>query len=1123
MRSHKLVRSAVLAIASLGLAIALYVIYQYSETRSTPLAVASPTPQPVPAQPDNVQPDKVQPSPTPQAASKPAESRIRIGGQSVPLSGSKGQSSHEIYDETGRVQARINYSSWEPTGEDSTEFKATNLTISFFPPNGQRIRVTGDEAIVSCKFLHSKTPDPVSGHLIGNVHILIDRLSTEQRAALSEELRDSDDESRHIELVMEEIFFDREYARIETQGEFSITSAEATLKGKGLSLRYNELDSRLEELTITEGKLIELRGMGDRFAIQLPSSENEISEKADMPESTAIAAHSVKKSPTSSINTNASQETAQLPVIELDERKTPTVRPTDEYKAVFAENVQVTQFIKDEQVGHLSAEILEFVFDFGQRERELARQNPTENESDETEAAPTKAPDFSDLKDDRILLTWSGSLSVTSKRTGEFKTEQEQRVHITASGSPVRITAPQREIECERLVFENEKKTVQLFGSPDSPAHVASADMGELWGTEILLNRDQGKAFARGPQGRLLISKTTGFSDTRVIPSSRSENQEQDTEFEIRFDNEVNAAFTEVELTSTDKTGKPKKRQVLKNAVFSGNVNMLRGKEHIRCDRVDLYFDLSEDNRLYPTDAQAFGNVIVSQGNRFISARDRMVVDLEMSEVEKEPFNLARARQIAVAKGKNPDTLDWKSIRENYELKKEYRPGLSRLQAFGEVEVSDPDQELEINCESLDCVFAQGSQISSGLVTPTTGESVYIALGEFSIASPAPIPFDVTGQETHVDGPGRMTFLSEQDIDGKRLDTPMLVSVQWQNRMAFDGPKNEAVFAGKVHIETEESTYDCDNLRVDFADTPDRTQDIPALDSQRDSKWWIFEPLIARATGKKQKDKGLDFKPAGKSFNKDPVYLYATGNVVAMYSKLDETTDRLKNRIRMSGPTMAIDLTDDYLLIDGQGNLLIEDYSKPATSSNHDTGKSEQDRQLSPFGRSLGNEPSQTFIAWMKSMSYRHKINVVEFDKDVQLVHRTGTKMKLAEKLLSEKELAASSDEGREATLNCRSLVVKFERKDENKSEGAGRMSGTEVSAFNASGNVYFFDSGISAIANQITYNREDNLLQILGSENNPAQLFDQRKRFNSLKGPRFYWDRSTNRIKAPRSRGRMN
>ena len=1122
MRSHKLVRSAVLAVASLGLAIALYVIYQYSETRSTPLAAASPTPLPALEEPSPAQTDIVQPSPTPQATSKPAESRIRIGGQSVPITGSQGQSSHEIYDETGRVQAKINYGSWEPTGEDSTEFKATNLTISFFPPNGQRIRVTGDEAIVSCKFLHSKTPDPVSGHLIGNVHILIDRLSTEQRAALSEELRESDDESRHIELVMEEIFFDREYARIETQGEFSITSAEATIKGKGLSLRYNELDSRVEELTITEGKLIELRGMGDRFAIQLPSSGNEVSEKDAMPESTAIAAKPTEKSPETSIKTDADQETVQLPVIELDERKTPTVRPTDEYKAVFAQNVQVTQFIKDKQVGHLSAEILEFIFDFGQRERELARQNPTEYDSEETEATPAKAPDFSELKDDRILLTWSGPLSVTSRRTGEFKTEQEQRVHITASGSPVRITAPQREIECERLIFENEKKTVQLFGSPDSPAHVASADMGELWGTEILLNRNEGKAFARGPEGRLLISKTTGFTGTKVIPAAKMENHDQDTEFEIRFDKEVNAVFTEVTLTPTENTDKPETRQVLKNAVFRGNVDMLRGEERIRCDRVDLYFGLNEDNKLYPTDAQAFGNVIVSQGNRFIAARDRMVVDLEMSEVDKEPFDLAKARQIAVAKGKNPDTLDWESIRRNYELKKEYRPGLSRLQAFGEVEVSDPDQELEINCESLDCVFTKGSQISSGLVTPTTGESAYIALGEFSIASPAPIPFDVAGQETHVDGPGRMTFLSEQDIDGERLDTPMLVSVQWQNRMAFDGPKNEAVFAGKVHIETEGSTYDCENLRVDFTDTPDQTQDIPALDSQRDSKWWIFEPLIAKATGKRQKNKGFDFKPAGKSFNKDPVYLYATGNVVAMYSKLDETTNRLKNRVRMSGPTMAIDLTDDYLLIDGQGNLLIEDYTKPLTNNNR-ADNTVQDTQLSPFGRSLGNEPSQTFIAWMKSMSYRHKINVVEFDKDVQLVHRTGAKMKLAEKLLSEEELAASSDEGREATLNCRSLVVKFERKDEDKSEGAGRMSGTEVSAFNASGNVYFFDSGISAIANQITYNREDNLLQILGSENNPAQLFDQRKRFNSLKGPRFYWDRSTNKIKAPRARGRMN
>ena len=98
--------------------------------------------------------------------------------------------------------------------------------------------------------------------------------------------------------------------------------------------------------------------------------------------------------------------------------------------------------------------------------------------------------------------------------------------------------------------------------------------------------------------------------------------------------------------------------------------------------------------------------------------------------------------------------------------------------------------------------------------------------------------------------------------------------------------------------------------------------------------------------------------------------------------------------------------------------------------------------------------------------------------------------------------------------------MVRFLRSTGDDKAGAGRLSGYDVDAFNASGQVYFTDGPISAIASQITYTREDNLLQILGTESYPAQLFDQKKRFRSLRGPRFYWDRRTNQIKAPRSRG---
>ena len=155
-------------------------------------------------------------------------------------------------------------------------------------------------------------------------------------------------------------------------------------------------------------------------------------------------------------------------------------------------------------------------------------------------------------------------------------------------------------------------------------------------------------------------------------------------------------------------------------------------------------------------------------------------------------------------------------------------------------------------------------------------------------------------------------------------------------------------------------------------------------------------------------------------------------------------------------------------------------------------------------------------------MTYHYDDNVAQFEKDVQLAHRTGSKMKLARSILGETAMEAEARAGQEASVRADALVVRFLRPERDTEAGAGRLSGNEVDAFNASGSVYFDEGGVSAIAEQITYNRQDDLLQIIGRDDAPAQLFDQRKRFSTLSGPKIYWDRRSNQIKMPKPRGNV-
>jgi hypothetical protein len=247
--------------------------------------------------------------------------------------------------------------------------------------------------------------------------------------------------------------------------------------------------------------------------------------------------------------------------------------------------------------------------------------------------------------------------------------------------------------------------------------------------------------------------------------------------------------------------------------------------------------------------------------------------------------------------------------------------------------------------------------------------------------------------------------------------------------------------------------------------------------------------------------------------------MLAIGDAVARAQRHDEGSGALRSRIRMAGPTMALNLRENRLAIEGEGTLLIEDYRLPKSAASAENA----DATRNPFGRRIGGEPSQTFIAWRDGMTYRYEKQEADFSREVRLVHRTGTKMKAAERLLGKDAVAAFDGKGREAQLSCDDMSVQFLReKQKTVRRGTRQMSGLNVESFDARGSVHFSDGPVSAIARQIQFAREDNTLRILGSDQVPAELYIERGGTRTIRGPRFEWNRTTNRVLAPRSRGSM-
>lgn len=1130
-RSHGLVRSVILFSSVLAIVGVIFAVVQYMDVGATaperPMAAEPAAP---PLEPPVATPGE--PNPTLKIRDDMPEIR---GGDKTSI---------RIYSPDSDV-ARMEFSAqeWRPTGRRKNEFEVIEPEIRFRTPGGQEVRVTADRGMVDVKKGEGGARDPRRGRLEGGVTLVLDRLSARDRNELPPDQRDAEPTpDRLIHAEFEDIEFDLETARVSTAGRFLAQAAEGEITGTGLAIRYNEVNSRIEELTIVQGGSIKLQRFGRTLRIALPGTE-----AADLPDDDSADVSAPDESALVPVEPPAEEEAPPatddegIPYLVTEQPQRTKHRPVETYEAVFAENVSVEQHSEDEAVSKLEARKLAFLFDFGPSQREAATGAPAE-QADQPEALP--AEPGAEPKP-QVVLNWSGPMTV--EFLGEDQSDATgDRVHVTANGEPVRVRDRQGGASCAELEFHNESGELWLRGSGDEDVTVTSADRGRLTGRNLHYDQSEGVIDVVGP-GRL--------SDRRTQPllMSGDESDETPSDVDIQFATRFSAQLDKIKREDVDPISGETvsvQREFLRHARFEGDVRMTQeddsiaadvvdvqfgvpreagsladnierleaigsahlkhGPERIACEALEVTMDVNERGKVAPRKATAQGPVEATQGDRSITARERMIVDLRLYERPKPPFELAAARAIAVRRGVDPDTVDWDQQRREYEQKKRYAPGLRRLQAFGDVKVRDPDQNLNVAAELLDCSFTDGRRIETARVTgaePTA--SATVELGEYSIQGRT-VDLDASKPSAEVPGPGRLSFYSHKDLDGRELENAIPIAVSWLEGMTFRGHQNNAVFEGSVHAASQDSTFDCQRLSIDFEDAK-----VVEAEPEPETNWWIFRGLF-------EPDRADDefARIVAPRFDKEPIFLSGSGGAVALTSSFDEKTRQLKSRARLASSAIDLDLKRKVVGIEDAGTLLIEDYRPPKED------KARGAKPTTPFGGLTAGEGTQTYFKWAGSMSYNFRHHIANFERDVAMAHRSGSKLLMSERLTGQ----APSDpdqpdagEGREAHLTCNSLFVQFRPASAEESRrgapGLSRLSGYDLDKFQAESDVYFEDSGVTVIAHRVTYSQEQTLLSIFGTRAAPAQLYDQRSGFRSITGPVIYWNRTNNRIEAPDSK----
>lgn len=527
-----------------------------------------------------------------------------------------------------------------------------------------------------------------------------------------------------------------------------------------------------------------------------------------------------------------------------------------------------------------------------------------------------------------------------------------------------------------------------------------------------------------------------------------------------------------------------------------GHVRFQSGDDVVVAGDLAVTMTMDAEGRNVPAVAEARGAVSASQKERRITAKDRLLV--EMASVPAPPAP-PLDRQVVAAKarsrGIDPASIDWEALEAKQKNRREL--AVVHLEAFGEVRAVDPAEKLNLSAEELRCWMPDGRQIEQASVVGADGREAEVELGDYYVRGPS-VKTNVKDQCVEVPSAGLLRFRSYEDISGQHLDKPVPVTISWSKNMVIDGQQNTGLFVGSVHAISRDSVVDCQELHVGFADarTPAVAEPTSApATAPAGDRYWIFDPVVKQLT---QSEKKRTPGQTVTGMRKRPVRFVAIGEARASSRTVDEKNRaRILSGMQIDGPQIDVDLEADQITVNGTGHLLIEDYRTPQAKRRAAPAQKASGRD--PFGGGMSVEsPSQTAFKWQNSMSYFARRNLAVFDRDVVMVHLSGSAIKLGRELAQSMQLDFSrlqASKGRRAGLRCDNLIVEFIRDPSTKKRSddptplAGAM---ELKQLRATGSARLEEGTRSIEGDLITFNRAVNQIRVFGSPATPAMLLDQ-------------------------------
>jgi lipopolysaccharide export system protein LptA len=1117
---------------------------------------------------------------------------LTLGSGKLP----PGESPHvRFYDEkTGDLKYDFQAEHWEYVSESVLAMKHPKAKVLL--PGGQLADVKADEGEIVVQRAQKSNLDPKRGWFRGNVQIFVDRTTTKWRKEHPEIADPIHHPETLVKIWLDDVRFDMDLAELHSEGPVRVESVDGLIEGRGLKLVWDEVSRRITELRIFEGQRAELRGADlGQFAMpgEQPVSGDQ-QDRPDAGASPISALAESSGAPSGEQRPAENEQTDELGFVSVEGGPPkPAEDRIDTYTIRFRDQVVAEQHEGARVVGRLEAALLEVLFDVGRAERSALQHAPGSRQA--TTTAPVarttpRQPATSPAREKNatkepgsVVLHWTGEVVVLPEDAGQpqtrpARTGKAERFWIVATGNPVRITSDRTGgATCQRLEYHHESKEAWLTGRPDEWVVLQTGPERALHVEKIHYD-GKGRATIDGP-GYMEGVGSAGSDEADLPECMRKPKaagaQPEKAPRRLAWQGSARIEFAIAEWQAPDDSGKvaTTRGEYLKHAVFEGGVEvhesdrvmsaehvdvtfrppttpggdsmesivadvihargavrMVSAQEEVSCDELIVQMEMGEDGRALARSGKATGNVMARQGSMEIRARDELLITLGSVPDPVTPQQRAELMARSRDCDYGPESPEWQRIEAR--LRTRRKQVITAMTAMGDVRVRDPQENLDLSADALDCGFSEEGRITQASILGDDQRPASVDSGDFYIRGPR-VHLDMRTQSAEVPGGGLLRFFTDQDLDGGPLRKPVPVVVSWKDRMLLEGENNLGTFSGAVRCRSENSILNCRTLSIRFEDVI--APEAPAGADAGADPLWIVGPLLRQAR-REQPQKGMD-RLAGQ-IAKRPVHLHAIGEATIETKAYDQPvrpggavsrflsellpdamqrpttrpadgSQRLVSRARVEGPQIAIDLVQEHLVVEGSGYLLVEDYRLPEkrqASARRSSGVGLVD---SP-DTLAGDGPSQTLFTWQNSMSFLNGRNVAVFDHRVVMDHRTGDQMAMSRELAAALHVdpaKLAQLKSRKVDLTTDHLLVEFARDAEAPQAGPSPLSrATRLKLFDAMGRVRIQTEGRSIEGTSVTYREDSGILRATGSAQSPPQILAVDEKTGQVTAARGDW-----------------